>query len=386
MKTIDKANIKAGTRVLLRADFNVAIQNGKVVDDFRIRKTLQTLDFLKKKGANVVIVSHIENAAGVEGKPTLMPVVEVLNKLGFPCDFAETIEEAAKISLKKTDQSVASFILLENIRNYPGEALNDPAFAKQLATLGDIYVNDAFSVSHRAHASIVGVPKLLPHFAGFQLALEVENLSRAFNPSHPFFFILGGAKFNTKLPLVEKFLDKADTIFIGGALSNDFFKAKGYEVGRSMVSTSKIDFDGLLSNKKIILPSDIVADSTGAQRILAPDKVSKNEKILDAGPETLAILKEKINTARFILWNGPLGNYENGYKEPTHELARMIALATQKGAESIVGGGDTLAAIAELKQSSGESLEDAFTFVSTGGGAMLDFLAKGTLPGILALR
>jgi 3-phosphoglycerate kinase len=381
MRSINQAPILTGTRVLLRADFNVAVQNGKVVDDFRIRKTLQTLDFFKEKGANVVMISHIENTAGVEGKPTLRPVAEVLNGLGFLCEFAETIEEAAK---KSTEQKTG-FILLENIRNYPGETTNDPAFAKQLATLGDVYVNDAFSVSHRAHASIVGVPKLLPHFAGFQLALEVENLSKAFNPSHPFFFILGGAKFDTKLPLVQKFMDKADTIFIGGALSNDFFKAKGYEVGHSMVSSTTINFDQLISNNKIILPVDVIVDNNGIQKVLMPDKVSSAEKILDAGPKTLALLKEKIKTAKFILWNGPLGNYENGYKEPTHELARMIAGATKNGVESIVGGGDTLAAIAELKQTDGESLEDAFTFVSTGGGAMLDFLAKGILPGIEAL-
>jgi len=382
MKILDQADIKDGTRVLLRADFNVAVQNGKVVDDFRIRKTLPTLDFLKEKGANVVMVSHIENAAGVEGKATLKPVVETLNSLGFPCDFAETIEEAAK----KSAGQRAGFVLLENIRNYPGEAANDSAFTKQLATLGDIYINDAFSVSHRAHASIVGVPKLLPHFAGFQLALEVKNLSLAFDPSHPFLFILGGAKFDTKLPLVNRFLGKADDIFIGGALANDFFKAKGFEVGRSIVSSAAIDFGDLLSNKKIILPVDVVADSGGGQKVLVPDKVSKDEKILDAGPATLVFLKGKIDAAKFILWNGPLGNYENGYKEPTHELARMIAYATRRGAKSVVGGGDTLAAIAELKQTSGESLEDSFTFVSTGGGAMLDFLAQGTLVGIDALN
>jgi phosphoglycerate kinase len=382
MKTLDQSNISAGTRVLLRADFNVAIQDGKVVDDFRIRKTIPTLDFLKGKGANVIIVSHIDAVAGSKDVPTLRPVIEALNTLGFSCEFAETIEQAAK----KSSQQAIGFILLENIRNYPGETANDPAFAKQLAGLGDVYVNEAFSVSHRAHASIVGVPKLLPHFAGFQLALEVKNLSLAFNPSHPFLFILGGAKFETKLPLVEKFLDKADNIFIGGALANDLFKAKGFEVGRSTVSSVAIDFDGLLSNTKIILPEDVVVGGAGSEKVLSPDEVSSQDKILDAGPKTLTVLKEKIDAAKFILWNGPLGNYENGYKEPTHELARMIAHATKHGIQSVIGGGDTLAAIAELKQASGESLENSFTFVSTGGGAMLDFLAQGTLVGIEALR
>lgn len=382
MKTLDQANISLGTRVLLCADFNVPVAGGAVVDDFRIRKTVPTLDFLKKKGAVVVMVSHIENAAGVKDAPTLRPVVAALKSLGFPCEFAETIEEAAK----KSVQGRPSFILLENIRNYPGETANDPAFAKRLAMLGDVYVNDAFSVSHRVHASIVGVPRILPHFAGIQLALEVENLSRAFNPPHPFIFILGGAKFDTKLPLVQKFMEKADGIFVGGALANDFFKAKGYEVGASTVSTAKIDFDGLISNEKIILPTDVVVDKGGTRRVLMPKAVSFDERILDAGPETLAMLEKKINAARFILWNGPLGNYENGYRQPTLELARLIAAATKNGAESIVGGGDTLAAIAELARTGGESLENDFTFVSTGGGAMLDFLAKGTLPGVEALR
>ena len=164
---------------------------------------------------------------------------------------------------------------------------------------------------------------------------------------------------------MQKFLDKADDIFVGGALANDFFKAKGLEVGRSTVSSAQIDFDGLLSNEKILLPIDVVTDND--LKNVEPDKVSPDEKILDAGPSTLEMLKGKIDSAKFILWNGPLGNYENGYKEPTHELAQLIAAATTRGATSVIGGGDTLAAIAELKQSSGESLEASFTFVSTGG-------------------
>jgi len=382
MRIIDRSNIPAGARVFLRADFNVAVQDGKVVDDFRIRKTLPTLDFLKGQGANVVMTSHIESAVKTDAKPSLRPIADALNGLGFPCQFVETIEEAAAMSAAQK----LGFILLENIRNYPGETSNDPAFAARLAALGDVYVNDAFSVSHRAHASIVGVPKLLPHYAGFQLALEVKNLSRAFDPSHPFLFILGGAKFDTKLPLVQKFLGKADDIFVGGALANDLFKAEGKEVGQSTVSPSKIDFGALLSDKKIMLPADVVVLEAGEQKALEPDAIPKDGKVLDAGPKTVAELGAKIQAAKFILWNGPLGNYENGYKEPTHELARLIASATKNGVESIVGGGDTLAAIAELKQSGGESLEDSFTFVSTGGGAMLDFLAQGTLPGIEALN
>ena len=199
-------NIK-GKRALVRVDFNVPIKNGKVEDDFRIKKALPTIKFLQKKGAKVILISHL----GKDGSASMQPVADCLRKY-----------------IKK------NVTLLENIRKYPGEGKNDPKFAKELAKLGDFYVNDAFSVSHRKHASIVGVPKYLPSYAGFQLEEEIENLSKVFKkPKHPFLFILGGAKFSTKMPLLKKYLKIADQIFIGGALLNDFLKAQGYEVGKS---------------------------------------------------------------------------------------------------------------------------------------------------------
>jgi phosphoglycerate kinase len=221
------------------------------------------------------------------------------------------------------------------------------------------------------------VPKLIPSYAGIQFEREVAALSKAFSPVHPFLFILGGAKFKTKLPLLSKFLNLADTVFVGGALANDLYKQRGYEVGVSLVSKEEIDLSAFARNPKVLIPADIVNQE---KEVKMADSLTPADKIMDSGPQAVEALKEKIMAARFILWNGPLGLYEDGYQGPTLDLAKMIAEATEKnGAESIVGGGDTLAAISTL------GLEDKFTFISTGGGAMLDFLAKGTLPGIEAL-
>jgi phosphoglycerate kinase len=217
----------------------------------------------------------------------------------------------------------------------------------------------------------------LPHFAGFGLEREVENLSKAFNPPHPFIFILGGAKFDTKMSLIEKFLNIADYVFVGGALANDIFKAKGLNVGKSVVSegVSGVNLSSLLDNPKILLPIDIETD---AHHVKNPDEVTDGEKIYDAGPETVAMIGEKVKDAKFVLWNGPLGDYEKGFVSGTQGVARL--LGETNGIEIIIGGGDTLASIKDLK------LEKAFSFLSTAGGAMLEFLANGTLPGIEALK
>ncbi len=358
-----------GKRVLVRCDFNVEISKGVIVDDFRIRKTLPTIEMLRKSGSKVILIAHLEN----EEDDSLKPVAEYLKKL-FPLDFVEdfTTPGAKEIfeGMKEGD-----VVLLQNLRHFEGEKKNDPAFAKQLANLGDIYVNEAFSVSHRPHASIVGVPKFILGYLGFLFETEIENLSKAFQPPHPFLFILAGAKFSTKLPLVEKFLKIADVVFIGGALANDLFKAKGYEVGKSLVGDAA-DFSSYINNSKIILPSDVTAVD-GQVAVKKPDGLSKDDRMVDAGPETILNLKSQIAKAKFILWNGPLGIFEEGYKSHTLELAKTIA---ESKAETILGGGDTLAAIQEL------DLFSKFSFVSTGGGAMLDYLANETLPGIQAIE
>lgn len=372
MKTLtDIKNLK-GAKVFLRADFNVPVQGGKVMDDFRIKAAVPTIEFLRKGGARVIIASHLEVLEGE--KATLEPVVPVLAKLGVPVTFvSDYAKTAAAVDALKDGECV----LLENLRSSEGEKKNDPAFAQMLASLAQIYVNDAFPVSHRKHASVVGVPKLIPGYAGLQVQKEIENLSKAFSPSHPFLFILGGAKFDTKMPLIEKFSGLADTIFIGGAIANDFYKAKGYEVGESVLSDGDFDVKPLLTNPKIVLPTDMMNQD---HVVKLSNGASKTDKILDVGPASVEALKSKIMAAKFILWNGTLGYCEAGYPEATNTLAKMIVEATQKGATSIVGGGDTVAALAEL------GLDSSFSFVSTAGGAMLDFLAKGTLPGIEAIK
>ncbi len=372
LKTIrDITHIK-GVKILVRVDFNVPIRNGAVADDIRIRAALETVNFLREKGAKLILISHIEVGEGE--KATLEPVSKRLGKLDVPVTFLKKYDKALETIEGMKD---GDCLLLENLRMYDGEKKNDPKFAKELASLADIYVNDAFSVSHREHASVVGVPKLLPSYAGLQLEREVVNISKAFNPAHPFLFILGGAKFGTKLPLLVKFMQSAEWVFVGGALANDFYKAKGFETGRSLLSEGSFDLSPFLKSSKLLIPVDIVTDKG---EVKLDTKVGAEDKILDAGPATVELLAEKVKSAKFILWNGPLGMYEQGYKGPTLELAQMIADATGKGATSIVGGGDTLAAIATL------GTEEKYTFVSTAGGAMLDFLAQGTLPGIQALE
>lgn len=223
MKTLaDIPNIE-GARVLLRADFNVPIKNGVVVDDFRIRAALPTIGYLRSRGAKILIASHLEVVDGE--KATLEPIIPVLAKLGIEASFVRDYRAAPGLL---DGAKGGDCFLLENLRDRDGEKKDDPAFAKELASLADIYVNDAFPVCHREHASIVGVPRYIPGYAGLQMQKEVENLSKAFSPSHPFLFVLGGAKFATKMPLLKKFLGLADSVFVGGALANDLLKAKGY--------------------------------------------------------------------------------------------------------------------------------------------------------------
>jgi 3-phosphoglycerate kinase len=306
----------------------------------------------------------------VEGeKSSLRPAFGVLNNV-MDSVFADTLD-TAKTLLEKND-----VVLVENLRTNVGEKANDETFAKELASLADFYVNEAFSVCHREHASIVGVPKFLPSYAGLQLEKEIYELSKVFKPAHPFVFILGGAKFETKLPLINKFIDKADFLCIGGALSNDLLKAQGKNVGVSKVSKTEIDLSAVISSKKLMGIVDVVVQNGENIETKDVDDVSDEDSIMDAGVETIKLWEEKIRDGAFILWNGPLGNFELGFDKGTLALASAVA---SSDAESIVGGGDTLSAIKKL------NLESAFSFISTGGGATLDFLANETLPGIQAL-
>lgn len=360
-----------GRRILLRLDLNMPIAGGKVASDFRLRMSLPTLRFLITAGAKVVVISHLGDK-----EATLAPVLDCFKKYferasfsSLPIGSAELVEATKKLNNGEV-------LLLENLRQNEGEEKNDLEFAKKLSLLGDIYVNDAFSACHREHASIVGVPKLLPSYAGFLLEKEVVELSKALNPEKPLLFILGGAKFGTKIPLLEKFLPLSDNLFIGGALANSVLKARGFEVGKSLTD-SEVDLTSFAQSKKIITPIDVVTKE-GDEKITKPiEDMTKEESIFDAGPQTVETLGKKMKESKTILWNGPLGKYENGFSQGTESLAKKIA---ECEAHSIVGGGDTIAVIEKL------NLFEKFGFISTGGGAMLDFLAKGTLPGVEVLQ
>ena len=340
MKSILESGDVSGKRVLVRVDWSVPTQSGEIVSDYQIKQSFPTIEYLQKAGARIVLLSHAER-----DEDSLLPIFKYVRDF-LPITFIKP----------------SSLMLLENLRQNKGEKDNSEKFARELALLGDIYVNEAFPESHREYASIVGVPKLLPSYAGLRLIEETQRLSSVFYPKRPFLFILGGAKFDTKLPLLKKFIAIADHIFVGGAMAHNFFKELGQDIGSSLVSEGDFGLKELWETGKIILPEDTIV---------------KDGEIMDAGPCTIENLKSKISASKLVLWNGPLGRYERGYKVATLEVAKLIA---ESGHESIIGGGDTLAAIKEL------NLFDKFSFVSTGGGAMLDFLATGTLPGIEVLN
>lgn len=369
MKLPQIARVKTlkGKRVIIRVDFNVPIKDGKVVDAFRIEKVIPTLLLLKKAGAKTIILSHL----GREKTDTLLPVSKRLAKKvphAFIDDFGSD-KGVKKLSLMKN----GDVVMIENLRKWDGEKAGEKAFAKSLAALGDIYVNEAFAVSHRKDASVYELPKLLPAYFGPLFTIEIENLSLAFKKHHPYLFILGGAKFETKMPLVKKYLAAADTVFIGGALANTFYKLKGYGVGLSLVDKENPAYKTLLKNNKLLLPTDVVVNGPSGKVVRSHGAVESTETIEDDGPETIVILENLIAKAKFVLWNGPLGYYEGGYGAATLSIAKALS---KSKARAVVGGGDTVAAIESIKS------KNPNIFVSTGGGAMLDFLSGGTLPAI----
>ncbi len=371
-KITDAGDI-SGKKVLLRADFNVPVKDGKILDTYRIDKTISTIDFLRQKKAKIIIISHIESE-----EKTLLPVWDYLK--GF-----FNIKFVKDYFIKETDVLISEMkegdvVLFENLRSHSGEKDNDLDFGKKLSVYGDLYVNDAFAVSHRKHCSVVLLPKLLPSFFGPLFVEEFENLSRAFNPKHPFLFILGGAKFSTKIPLVRKFLPIADSIYITGALANDIFKSKNLEVGKSLVGENTESVSLVLEEGKdrIKYPFDcLVLDKESKTNERSINDIENSDYVVDIGPRSLDELFELIKKSEFILWNGPTGNYEIGFDQNTQNLAKFLA---NSGKDVIVGGGDTVSAIKAL------NILDKFTFVSTAGGAMLDFLANESLPAIEILK
>jgi phosphoglycerate kinase len=376
MKTVRDIPALENIPVLLRASLNVPIANGKVANTFRLKKALPTIEFLQQKGAKVILIGHI----GEKGTETLQPVYEALKEFIPRLEWCPvTIGEPVRAAVRKLP--AGGVLMLENLRRDKGEVMNDKKFARELAELGDVFVEDSFDVCHRAHASVVGIPEFLPAYAGLLVETEVKELSKALKPAHPAVAIIGGAKFATKEPVIIKLLNAYDRVFAGGALGNDFTKAMGYDVGTSLVSDADPKaIKNLLANRKLAVPLDAVVGVLGSKqevsRVSALGAIQTNEAILDNGPKTSEMLEGLVKNAKTVLWNGPLGNYENGFVDATRAL--VIAIA-KSSAYSIIGGGDTEAAIEDLH------VQEHFSFISTGGGAMLDFLAKGTLPGLQVL-
>ncbi len=362
-----------GKYILVRAGFDVPLTHtGEVADLFRVRRSAETIKFLVQKGARVIVLSHI----GRDPEETNAPVARALQSetpVTYVADLTGPVAHDARNAMHNGD-----VLLLENLRRDPRETKNDEGFARELAALGDIYVNDAFSAAHRAHTSIVGIPKLLPHYAGLLIEREVEELSKARSPQHPSFAILGGAKFETKAPLIRSLLNAYDKVFITGALANDVFKAKGLPIGRSLIS-AELPGEDVLNNPHFLAPNDVTTENSEKQaRVKKPEHVLPGDKIMDIGPASLALIAPFIAEAKFILWNGPTGLYEAGYGQWTHAIAELIS---ESSAQKVIGGGDTIAVIEESGMS-----QEGLGFLSTGGGAMLEYILEGTLPGLEALN
>ncbi len=379
MRSIRDISLLANIPILVRTSLNVPVANDSVVNDYRLRRALPTIEYLSSRGARVILISHL----GEQGTETLAPVASAFEKLIKNVSFCPTtIGAEARAAVRAL--APGHILILENLRRNAGEKKNDLAFARELAELADVFVQDSFDTCHRGHASIIGVPNYLPSYAGLLLEEEVRELSHALNPKHPALAVIGGAKFSTKEAVLMTLLQKYDHVFVGGALANDFLKGAGQEVGRSLISgTSPRLVKRLLANPKFVLPIDsvvvparLVGKPRSETRTAAFGGVLPDEAIEDQGPETAELLAGIARKAKTILWNGPLGRYEDGFVDATDALAEAVAASR---ARSIVGGGDTVASIARL------NLLSQFSFVSTGGGAMLDYLAKGTLPGLQAL-
>jgi phosphoglycerate kinase len=388
MKFVDEITITHKT-ILLRVDFNVSLNpNHSIADDARIKQSLPTIEYLLKHNNKLILIAHLGEPEKRNPNDSLKPITKRLqeylphNKIVLVDDFLAHPEQITK-------QTPNEIILLENIRFYPGEQTNDPEFAKQLASLGEVYVNDAFSVSHRKSASVVGLPELLPSYGGLLLKKEITVLDNIMkHPKKPFVAIIGGKKISTKIKFISKLTATADYVLIGGGLANTFIAAQGFSMGKSLISKEDIGFAKQLlthakrENTQLLLPSDVVVgkslESTTSE-VKKTDAIGKDEEALDIGPETQAAFGKVVDEAHTIVWNGPVGYMENQeFNRGTDFLYYSITNNTH--ATSVVGGGDTLSAISK------KEYLDKITHISTGGGAMLEFIENGTLPGIEALK
>ena len=377
----------AGKKVLVREDLNVPIADGAVGDATRIKAALPTIQYLIDKGAAVILISHLGRPGGERKEEySLKPVAEYLKKtLDAKVSFVDDCigQEAQKAA---TELKAGSVLLMENTRFHPGEKSNDPEFGKELASLADVFVNDAFGTSHRAHASNVGVSGHLPSVAGFLIEKEIEYLGNVIdNPERPFIAILGGAKVSGKIGVINNLIGKVDQILIGGGMANTFFAAQGIRMGKSLVEEDALVLAKDLLEKageKLILPVDLVIgdqfSNDALKQTMPVGDIPEGWMALDIGPETLALFKKSINASKTIVWNGPMGVFEfPSFSEGTFGLARLIS---ESESLSIIGGGDSAAAINQA------GLEDKITHISTGGGASLQMLEGTPLPGLETIQ
>jgi len=384
-KTIRDIDVQ-GKRVLMRVDFNVPLKEGAVADDTRILAELPTINYLLEQGAALILCSHLGRPKG-----KVVPELRVDS-------VAARLSELLGRTVKKLDGCVGpeveaatqamqpgDVILLENTRFHPEEKVNDPEFARQLAGLAEVYVNDAFGAAHRAHASNVGVASHLPTVAGFLMEKELKFLGQVTkNPEHPYIAIMGGAKISDKIGVIESLLKKCDRLLIGGGMANTFFKAMGFEMGDSLVEEGAVaTAESLLksSGSQLVLPVDVVIadafDNDAHSKVVAPNDVPAGWRVLDVGPKTVATFESALGGARTVVWNGPLGVFEMpNFAKATFAVAELLA---SQGATTIIGGGESAAAVRQA------GLVDKMSHVSTGGGASLEFLEGKVLPGVTVL-
>lgn len=394
-RTLDDARDLGGKTALVRVDFNVPMEDGRVTDDTRLRAAVPTIQRLRDAGAKVALLAHFDRPKGQRvPSMSLEPVVdELCEVLGAPVQFApDCVGPEAKAALD--DLAFGGVILLENVRFHPGEEKNDPAFAAQLAELGDVYVNDAFSAAHRAHASTEGLARLLPAYAGESMRRELEALDKALGkPVKPVLGIVGGAKVSTKLDLLKNLVGKLDRLAIGGGMANTFLFAQGIDIGGSLAERDMADTareilaEAEAKGCEILLPRDVVVATdlkpgVETRTVLAREEIGEDEKILDAGPLTVEALVKAMALSRTLIWNGPLGVFEvPPFDAATVKAAQAAAQLAKTGAiTAVAGGGDTVAALHHA------GVAEDMTFVSTAGGAFLEWMEGKPLPGVETLR